>query len=50
MEISEIKQLQINATKARMGAVIGTYNAKSVTGAISSSAISLPAVSLSDAG
>ena len=29
MEISEIKQLQINATKARMGAVIGTYNAKS---------------------
>lgn len=29
MEISEIKQLQINATKARMGAIIGTYNAKS---------------------
>jgi transketolase len=29
MEISEIKQLQINATKTRMGAVIGTYHAKS---------------------
>ena len=29
MEISEIKQLQIIATKARMGAIIGTYNAKS---------------------
>ncbi|MBQ9673226.1 MAG: transketolase [Ruminococcus sp.] len=29
MEISEIKQLQINATKARIGAVIGTYHAKS---------------------
>ena len=29
MEISEIKQLQINETKARMGAIIGTYNAKS---------------------
>lgn len=29
MEISEIKQLQVNATKARMGAIIGTYNAKS---------------------
>lgn len=29
MEISEIKQLRINATKARMGAIIGTYNAKS---------------------
>ena len=29
MEISENKQLQINATKARMGAIIGTYNAKS---------------------
>lgn len=29
MEISENKQLQINATKARMGAIIGTYHAKS---------------------
>lgn len=29
MEISEIKQLQINATKARIGVIIGTYNAKS---------------------